>query len=144
MASNHDLAIRWNNRTASVGQIKRAGWISIHAFPHHFRCPGGVVAVVGRNNEIKLTFKATAIKGPEKVTLADGKNWQKGYVIRADKRTIHQLTKSVQSPIRGWYAIGALRYYSAAKMRAILLDENLNPPGNYIEEATGETSGVLF
>lgn len=86
MSSNHNLAIRWSDEMSSVRRLKRAGSVPIHAFPHHFRCPGGVVAIVSRNNEIRLVFRATAIIGPQRVTLANGKSTLDGYVIKPDKR----------------------------------------------------------
>ena len=102
------------------------------------------MAIVSRNNEIKLMFRAIAIDGPQRVTLANGKNWPNGYVIRSDKRMMRQPPQSVQAPIRGWYAIGAFRYFNAAKMRARLVGDNFGLSGDYIEDSTNETSGIVF
>jgi hypothetical protein len=144
MSTNHDLAIRWNHGGPSMAQIKRAGRVSVCAFPRHLRCPGGVVAIVAPNNEIKLMFRATAIFGPQRVTLANGEIRPNGYLIRADKRTMRQPVPSVRAPFRGWHAIGAFRYFDAAKMRAILVGDLLRLSGEYIEDSTNETSGIVF
>ena len=102
------------------------------------------MAIVSSNNEIKLTFRATAILGPRRVTLADGKSWSKGYIIKADKRTIRQPTGSVKAPIKGFHAIGAFRYFDAANMRAVLVGENFGLPGQYVDDSTNGTSGIVF
>jgi hypothetical protein len=102
------------------------------------------VAIVSRNNEIKLMFRVTTIDGPQRVTLADGTKWRKGYVIRSDRRTIRQPLRSVQSPIRGWYAIGAFRYFNAGKMRAVLVRDNFARSGDYIESNANATSNLVF
>lgn len=70
----HDLAIRWNDKSSSLHAIEQTGAVSIHGRPKSLRCPGGVVAIVGKNNQILLQFKTTAIVGPTKVTLANGKD----------------------------------------------------------------------
>lgn len=70
--------------------------------------------------------------------------WPKGYVIRSDQRTMRQLQQSVQSPIRGWYAIGAFRYFDAAKMRAILVGNDFGSSRDYIENSTNENPGIAF
>ena len=144
MPTGHDLAIRWSDGKSSVRWLKRAGSVPIHAFPHHFRCPGGVVAIVSQNNDIQLIFRATAIDGPQRVTLANGKSRPNGYIIRADKRTLRQPEPAVQAPIRGWYAIGAFRYFNAAKMRSILVGNNLGSSGEYIDNSSDEPSGLAF
>jgi hypothetical protein len=144
MSTKHDLAIRWSGGMSAVRKLRRAGAVPIHAYPRHFRCPGGVVAIVSGNNEIKLTFRATAIDGPLKVTLADGKKWRNGYIIRSDKRTLRLPKRPTPAPIRGWHAIGAFRYFDAAKMRAILVGDNFGLPGEYIANSTNETSDILF
>lgn len=144
MSKNHDLAIRWNDRISSVRQVKRAGGVPVYGFPHHLRCPGGVVAIVSRNNEIKLVFRAIAIDGPQRVKLADGQNWRNGYFIRCDKRTMRQPHRSVKAPFRGWYAVGALRYFNATKMQAILVGDNFGSSGDYIEDSKTESSGIVF
>jgi len=89
-------------------------------------------------------FRASAILGPRRVTLADGKSWPNGYIIRADKRTMRQPIRSLKAPVRGWHAIGAFRYFNAAKMRAILVGDNFGLPGEYIEDSANETSGIDF
>ncbi len=145
MPTNYDLAIRWNDRKISVHRLKLVGNIPIHAFPHHFRCPGGMVAIVSRNNDIHLMFKATAINGPQRVMLANGKSSPKGYLIRADKRTMQQPKPLLQAPIRGWRAIGQFRYFNAAKMRTILVGgNNFGSSDEHIDDSTNETSGIVF
>lgn len=57
---------------------------------------------------------------------------------------MRQLTRSIPAPIRGWYAIGAFRYFNAAKMRAILVGDHFGSSGEYIEDSTNETSGIVF
>jgi len=144
MSTNHDLAIRWNHGGPSMGQLKRAGRVSVWAFPRHLRCPGGVVAIVAPNNEINLMFRAKAILGPQRVTLANGEIRPNGYVIRGDKRTMRQPEQPVRAPFRGWHAIGAFRYFDAAKMQAILVGGLLRSSGEYIEDSTNEASGITF
>jgi hypothetical protein len=102
------------------------------------------VAIVSRNNEIKLTFRAVSIQGPKMVTLADGKNWPKGYVIRSDKRTLTQLRHSVISPVGGWYATGAFRYFNASNMRAVLIGDHIDSSRDYIENAKSNGAGLVF
>jgi len=102
------------------------------------------VAIVSRNNAIKLMFTAIAIDGPQRVTLADGKSRANGYVIRSDKRTMRRLTPPIQSPIRGWYATGAFRYFNAAKMRSVLIGDNFGSSSDYIDGSTEGTSGLVF
>ena len=89
-------------------------------------------------------FKAAAILGPRKVNLPDGKSRPNGYVIRADKKTMRQPPHSLKAPIRGWHAVGAFRYFNAAKMRAILIGDNFGLAGGYIDNLTDEVSGVHF
>lgn len=143
MPTNHDLAIRWNDDLSAVLKLKRTGIVPIHGFPRHFRCPGGLVAIVSRKNEVKLMFRALAIDGPQSVTLANGK-LSKGYIIRSDKRTIRRPTGSVPSPIKRWHATGAFRYFNAAKMRAVLVGYDLRASGKYIEDASEPISGTVF
>lgn len=144
MPTDHDLAILWNEGKSSIHRLILVGNVPIHAFPHHFRCPGGMVAIVSRNNDIQLMFKATAINGPQRVTLANSKSSPKGYLIRADKRTIRQPKPSVQVPIRGWRAIGQFRYFDAAKMRAILTGDSFGSSEDYIEDSTNKIPDVVF
>lgn len=144
MPTDHDVAIRWNNSKSSLKQLKRAGSVSIHARPLHFLCPGGIVAIVSRGNRIQLVFRAAAIEGPQRVTLANGKSWPKGYRIRADRRTIRQPHPAPKSPIRGWHAIGAFRYFDAAKMRAVLVTDARGQQGEYVRESEFETYGTSF
>ena len=102
------------------------------------------MAIVSRNNDIQLIFRATAIDGPQRVTLANGKSWPNGYIIRADKRTLRQPKTSARAPIRGWHAIGAFRYFNAAKMRSILVGDNVGSSDEYIEDSKSETLGIVF
>jgi hypothetical protein len=139
---NHDLAIRWSDESSSVRRLQRSGSVPIHAFPRHFR-PGGIVAIVSKNNEIRLMFKAVGIDGPQRVTLANGKSWPNGYLIRSAKKTMREPQEPLKAPIKGWYSIGAFRYFNAAKMRAILVGDNFGS-GKYIEELPSGTSGIVF
>jgi hypothetical protein len=102
------------------------------------------VAIVAQENEIKLTFKAAAIEGPKRVTLANGKSSPGGYIIRCRKGTMRRPPRFVKAPFKGWYAIGAFRYFDAAEMRAVLVGENFGSPSDYIEGSANELSGVHF
>ncbi len=143
MPIKRDLAIRWNDRSSSIRRIQVSGMVPIHAFPHHFKCSGGIVALVGADNLFKLSFRAADIVGPTPVKLADGKVWPKGYLIKADKRTIRRLGPGTTAPFRGWYAIGQFRYFNAAKMRAVLVGQP-RPIGNYLEDFNVESLGTAF
>jgi hypothetical protein len=58
------------------------------------------VAIVAPNNEIKLLFRATAILGPQRVTLANGENRPNGYVIRAIKERCDNPCRQYERPSR--------------------------------------------
>jgi len=142
MPKGPDLAVRWNDSKSSVLRLKRTGRVAIHCRPLKLLCPGGLVAIVSKNNYIQLTFKAKSINGPRRVTLANGNSCPNGYIIRGDKRTMKQ-PKPVKAPFRGWYAIGALRYFDAKTMRAIVVGNNFGSSDPYIDEST-KSSGVVF
>src|SRR5579859_7524838 len=90
MSTKYDLAIRWNDKRSSLHAIEETGAVSISGRPKHLRCPGGVVAIVGKNNQILLQFKTAEIVGRTKVKLADDKNALNGCVIRADRKTMRR------------------------------------------------------
>lgn len=115
MSANNDLAIQWNNQASSMRKVARSGRVSVFGFPRHLRCPGGVVAIVSGNNEIKLMFKASSIEGPQKVTLANGNTRGNGYVIQADRRTLRVPEEPTRAPVKGFHKIGAFRYFDCAK-----------------------------
>jgi hypothetical protein len=144
MPANHDLAIRWSDNPSSVRKLERSGGVPVHGFPRHFRCPGGIVAIVSRSNNIQLTFRATAIDGPTRVTLANGKSCLRGYIIRCRKGTMRRPTSPLKAPVRGWHAIGAFRYFKANEMRAILVGEYPASSGAYIEDSADRNSGISF
>jgi hypothetical protein len=50
----------------------------------------------------------------------------------------------VKAPFKGWYAIGAFRYFDAAEMRAVLVGENFGSPIDYIDDSASESQGVHF
>lgn len=102
--------------------------------PKFLRCPGGVVTIVGKNNQVLLLFKATAIVGPTKVTLANGKSTQHGYIIRADIKTVRRPTKPSIAPFKDWHALGAFRYFDFAKMRAVVTGVRLEYSGAYVDD----------
>ncbi len=143
MPKHHDLIIRWNNKKSSVNLLMQAGSVSIHGLPKYFR-PGKQVAIVSQNNNIQLMFKATAIEGPKRVTLANGDSLAKGYIIRADKKTIQRPKPPIPSPIHGWFAIGQFRYFNAAKMEPVLIDDTFSRPGKYITNISTKISGNVF
>lgn len=144
MSTDHDLAIRWNDEKSSLRRLERTGRVPIYGFPRRFRRPRGIVAIVCRANQVKLMFRATAIVGPQKVTLANGKSRSNGYVIHADMRTMREPKQSTKVPFRGWYAIGQFRYFNAATMRPVLVSDNFSSPGEYIEDLPSDTSGIVF
>jgi len=61
MRQGHDITVRWNDKPSAAKTIRRAGGVPIHGYPYHLRCPGGVVAIVDRNNQIPLMFLAKSI-----------------------------------------------------------------------------------
>jgi hypothetical protein len=138
MPTKYDLAIRWNDERSSLRAIEQTGAVPIYGRPKFLRCPGGVVAIVGNNNQILLLFKTAAIVGTTRVTLADGKSIPNGCVIRADRKTMRRPTKPSKVPIRGWYRLGAFRYFDFAKMRAVVTGE-LEGSREYVD---GEKSGA--
>lgn len=140
----HDLAIRWNDKSSSLHAIERTGAVSIFGRPKRLRCPGGVVAIVGKNNQILLQFKTAAIVGPTKVKLADGKIALNGCVIRADKKTMRRPTNRSKVPFRGWYAIGAFRYFDFAHMRAVVIGGQLDYSGEYVDEKSGGADFTFY
>src|SRR6266498_1395775 len=140
MTKYHDLAIRWNDKKSSIRRLIQVGSVSVHGLPHNLKV-GRWVAIVSPGNNIQLIFRASAIEGPQRVKLANGESWEKGYIIKADKRTIHQ-PKATPSPIKRWRAIGQFRYFDAAKMKSIQLDPTSRSSGNYINNGTEEVSGT--
>jgi hypothetical protein len=120
--------------------IEQSSAVPIYGRPKSLRCPGGVVAIVGKNNQILLQFKTAAIVGPTKVTLADGKSIPNGCVIRADRKTIRRPTKPSKVPIRGWYGLGAFRYFDFANMRAVVIGDERKYTGEYVDD---EKSGAI-
>jgi len=144
VSADHDLAIRWNDDISSVRHLRHTGSVPIWAFPRSFRCPGGVVAIISQNNDIRLMFRATAIHGPQRVKLANGKSRLNGDVIKFDKRAMREPRPLIRAPFRGWYAVGAFRYFNAAKMRPILVGDSVRSSGDYIEDFLGKSSGVIF
>ena len=125
VSADHDLAIRWNDDISSVRHLRHTGSVPIWAFPRSFRCPGGVVAIISQNNDIRLMFRATAIHGPQRVKLANGKSRLNGDVIKFDKRAMREPRPLIRAPFRRWYAVGAFRYFNAAKMRPILVGDSV-------------------
>jgi len=144
MSANNDLAIQWDDRASSVRKLKRSGRIPVFGFPHHLRCPGGVVAIVSGNNEIKLTFKASSIEGPQRVTPANGKTRENGWVIRADRRTLRVPEEVTRAPVRGFHEVGAFRYFDARKMRSVLVGDRLRSSGAYVDSSERGTPRVVF
>ena len=138
MIKYHDLAIRWNDRNASIERLMQTGSIAIHGLPRYFEV-GKWVAIVSQGNFIQLMFKASAIEGPKKVKLANGDTKEKGYIIKADRRTIRR-PKAIQSPINRWRAIGQFRYFDVNKMKAVQIesfDLSRNNDRGYIETVSG-------
>ena len=144
MPTKYDLAIRWNDKSSSLHTLKQTGAVPIFGRPKSLRCPGGVVAIVGKNNQILLLFKTAEIVGPTKATLADGKWVQNGYVIRADKKTLRIPTKPSKAPFKGWHAIGAFRYFDFAEMRAVVTGEKLKYSGEYVDDEKGDAIAFTF
>lgn len=140
MTTKYDLAIRWNDRSSSLHALEQSGAVPIYGRPKSLRCPGGVIAIVGKNNQILLQFKTAAIVGPTKVKLADGKRALNGYVIRADRKTMRRPTRPSKVPIKGFYRIGAIRYFDFAEMRAVVIGEKLDYSRKYVDD---ETSGAI-
>ena len=144
MPTGHDIAIRWNDEKLSTNQLKLIVGVPLHCFPHHFKGPGGWVAIVDRDNAIRLLFKAKTIEGPRNVRRIDGKNQPNGYWIRADKQTMRQPQPPIQAPIKGWHAIGAFRYIDATKMKAKLVGPIERPSRHYIESSKDRQEGIVF
>jgi hypothetical protein len=143
MTKHHDLAIRWNDKKSSLSKLIQAGSVSIHGFPHFFRV-GNWVAIVCKGNQIRLLFKARKIEGPKKVKLANGKVGEKGYIIRTDKKTMQELEPSISSPIRGWFALGAFRYFNKTTMKPVLVGPIPSSRDIYIEDHTEKVAGTVF
>lgn len=118
---NLDLAVRWSNKPAAYRRIRDTGLVPLHGRPKQFREHGGSVALIGSGNKVKMTLRSLAVKGPRKVVLADGKPWAKGYVIRADKRSIRVPKPLVTSPVAGFPAVGAFKYFDDLSGKAVLV-----------------------
>lgn len=143
MLNTHDLAIRWNDNPASVPRLAQTGIVPVQNRPKYLR-KNGQVAIVGSKSEIKMTFKAISVVGPRKVTLADGKSWN-GFNIRVDKRTIRIPKAPKHVPIKGFHAIGAIRYYDAAQNRAVVVGAKVRSSKQYVDKqiARGSNSTSL-
>jgi hypothetical protein len=142
MTKYYDLAIRWNDNRSSFNQLKDTGKVAVWGRPQYFR-PGGQVAIVTGGNIIKLLFKASAVEGPKRLKLANGKMRENSYLIRADKRSIQE-PDGIPSPIKRWRAIGQFRYFDAAKAKAIQIERKTSSTGKYIDNHIQEISGTRF
>ncbi len=141
MTQYYNLAIRWNNKETSMNRIAQTGNMSIHDRPQYL-CPGKWVAIVPKgSNQIRLMFKVSAIKGPQKVTLADGKKCIDGYIIRANRKTIQQPKASVPLLKNFLPVIGAFGYFNKTTMEPIVV----GPPHSYSHSHSRiKVSGTVF
>jgi hypothetical protein len=138
----YDLAIRCNNKKASISRIIKSGKVPVWGRPKHFHT-GGWVAIVAQDNIIQLMFKAIAIEGPEALNLLNGKTRENSYYIKADKKTF--LTpENTSSPITRWRAIGQYRYFDKVKMKAVQIEPRSRSSGTYLEKQTQEIAGTKF
>jgi hypothetical protein len=139
MHSAHDLAIRWNDNPASVPRLARTGIVPVQNRPKHLR-DNGQVAIVGSKNEIRMTFKAIAVEGPQNVTLADGTPCKNGFNIIVDKRTIRFPRTQKYAPFKGFHAIGAFRYFLASKNMAVVVGAKIRSSGRYVDDQVARRS----
>jgi hypothetical protein len=141
MPKYHDLAIRGSDKKSLIGRLIKAGGVSVYCRPQYLRS-GKWVAIVTQGNRIQLMFKATAIEGPYKLKLSNGNTGQHRYFIKADKRSMQQPKPAILSPIKGWFAIGAFRYFNKATMKSKIVGETFGRRGKYIDNGTREVSGI--
>jgi hypothetical protein len=144
MTQYYNLAIRWNNKGASLLQIVETGRISVHDRPQYL-CSGKWVAVVPKgSNKIQLMFKVSNIKGPQKVTLANGKKHNHGYVITATRKTIQRPKPSVPLLRNYLPVIGAFGYFNKVTMEPVLVGEAHRAPRKDPPNKKIEISGIDF
>jgi hypothetical protein len=133
MPKFYDLAIRWNDRKSSIPRLRKAGGITVFGRPWYLR-PGKQVAIVTKGNLIPLMFKVRAIEGLDE---------QNRYFIKGDKSTMDPLPSVLKLPIKGWYAIGAFRYFDAKTMKPVLIGGKFGSR-NYIDKDTAQVRGTVF
>ncbi len=143
-AEYYDLVIRWHDKKSSVKQLMETGSISVYGEPQYL-CPGKWVVLVSKSNDVYVIFKAAAIKGPRKVTLAGSKSQQVGYSIKAIKGTIRQPLSSEFLPLANYLpANGALGYFDFDTWEEVIVGEPSALRRKIAQKRTIKISGNTF
>lgn len=143
-AEYYDLVIRWDDKKSSLKQLRETGSISVYGEPLYFST-GKWVALVSKSKSVYAIFKAAAIEGPRKVTLAGSKSKKIGYDIKATKGTIRQPASSEFLPLANYLpANGALGYFDFDTWEDVIVGEPSALPEKDVKTRTTKISGNVF
>lgn len=112
------LAIRLPDHNRAVANIWRHRFVSLHGQPHELAVPNGLVALVGRDQRVRLIGRARRIVGPTPVRLLNGDTWARGY--RLELKRVRVPDGDLRLQIR-WRAIGQFRYFDARDWSAMIV-----------------------
>jgi hypothetical protein len=135
------VAICWPSQSARITAIARARRIPVHCRPRQATVPGSRVALVARDGRVQLTGVLSAVTGPRRVRLADGKVRNRGYEWVMKPGTVHTASRESAGRLRfRWRAIGQIRYFDQRSFRPIMI-YGPQPGGEFLRDAPREASG---